>query len=187
MVRASAAIAAGALALAAAAISITVAPGAAGYLGAALALVMMAIAVIDGSRFIIPDELTAAALVLALVNAAVQAPDGALQAVAVALLRGTVLMLVFWGLRAAYRRLRGRDGLGLGDVKLAGVAGAWLDWVTMPIAVQIAAVTAIAVYAFAHVVAGKPLTATSRLPFGLYLAPSIWLAWLLEASLRFGF
>ena len=50
------------------------------------------------------------------------------EAVGIALLRGAVLALLFLGLRALYRRLRGRDGIGLGDVKLAGVAGAWLDW-----------------------------------------------------------
>ncbi len=44
-----------------------------------------------------------------------------------------------------YRRLRGREGIGLGDVKLAGVAGAWLDWQSIPIAVEIAALAALAV------------------------------------------
>ena len=34
----------------------------------------------------------------------------------------------FFALRYGYARLRGRQGLGLGDVKLAFVAGAWLDW-----------------------------------------------------------
>jgi leader peptidase (prepilin peptidase)/N-methyltransferase len=29
-------------------------------------------------------------------------------------------------LMAGYRSWRGRDGLGLGDIKLAGTAGAWL-------------------------------------------------------------
>ena len=34
-------------------------------------------------------------------------------------------------LMIGYRRWRGRDGLGLGDIKLAGVAGAWLGFVTV--------------------------------------------------------
>ena len=50
------------------------------------------------------------------------------EAVGFALLRGAVLALLFLGAARRYRRLRGRDGIGLGDVKLAGVAGAWLGW-----------------------------------------------------------
>src|SRR5258708_694151 len=107
-----------ALALLAVAASIYVAPGAPGLLGAGLALVMLAIAAIDARLFVIPDELSLAAFILALVNAAVIEPFAVWEAVAVAVLRGAVLALLFFGLRAGYRRLRGRDGLGLGDVKL---------------------------------------------------------------------
>ena len=59
-----------------------------------------------------------------------------------------------------YRRIRGRDGIGLGDVKLAGVAGVWLDWWVLPVAIEIAALAALAVYAmrFLH---GRNLSARS--------------------------
>src|SRR5205085_8673125 len=115
-------------AIAAVIVSILFVPGVRGYLGAGLALIAAAIAVVDARRFIIPDELSAAALVLALAHAWASAPYAGLEAVGLAVLRGVVLALLFLTLRAVYARLRGRDGLGLGDVKLAGVAGAWLDW-----------------------------------------------------------
>ena len=35
----------------------------------------------------------------------------------------------FWLLPAVYRALRGRSGLGLGDVKLMALAGLWPGWV----------------------------------------------------------
>jgi leader peptidase (prepilin peptidase)/N-methyltransferase len=79
--------------------------------------------------------------------------------------------------------LRGREGLGWGDVKLAGVAGVWLDLVMLPIAIEIAALGAIAVYLWRQYSRSRPLRLESRLPFGAFLAPSIWLGWLLEASL----
>jgi leader peptidase (prepilin peptidase)/N-methyltransferase len=174
-------------AMATVAASVAVAPGMPGVLGAALGLVMLAIAAIDARRFIIPDELTAAGLALALVNAGLDAwPDAwsvILAGIGMAALRGVVLAAAFLALRALYYRVRHREGIGLGDVKLAGVAGAWLQWATIPVAIEIAALAALAVYTVRHVAGGHVMSATARLPFGLFLAPAIWLGWLLEATL----
>ena len=43
---------------------------------------------------------------------------------------------MFLTVRMVYAQVRGRQGLGLGDVKLALVAGAWLDWMMIPIAID---------------------------------------------------
>jgi leader peptidase (prepilin peptidase) / N-methyltransferase len=172
----------GAVALTACAVSLIAAPGWAGMCGAGLALLGFAIAAIDARHFIIPNELSGAALALALVYAAATEPQP-LQAVFFAALRGAVVALLFLGLRKAYRRWRGRDGIGLGDVKLAGVAGAWLSWAAIPIAIEIAALAAIAVTAVRHYAAGRPLDAGLKFPFGLFLAPSIWLGWLIDVTL----
>jgi leader peptidase (prepilin peptidase)/N-methyltransferase len=171
------------LALAVGATSMMVAPGLPGLLGAGLALIVIATAVIDARYFIIPNELSAAAFALALVNAAIQMPHAMGEAVGIALLRAAVLGILFLGLRALYRRVRGRDGIGLGDVKLAAVAGAWLDWLTLPIAIEIAALAAIAVYGLRHYAGGRGFDPALKFPFGLFLAPSIWLGWLIEATL----
>jgi hypothetical protein len=52
-------------------------------------------------------------------------------------------LLTFLIARIAYRGFRGREGLGLGDVKLAAAAGAWLSLPMLPIAIEIAAITAL--------------------------------------------
>ena len=177
-----AAVASAAAGLAAAAVSLLTVPGAAGGLGAGLALLMAAIALIDVRHLIIPNELTAAALLLALVNAAL-APPSLMAGLTFAVLRGLLTMLLFLAIRLIYRRLRGRDGLGLGDVKLAFVAGAWLDWPMIPVAIEIAALAALVAYAGWRMFGRHPIDAMTRLPFGLFFAPAIWLAWLLGALL----
>jgi leader peptidase (prepilin peptidase)/N-methyltransferase len=175
------------IAIAAGLVSLLVAPGLAGMLGAALAFDVLAIAWIDVHRFIIPDELTLAALVLGLANAGLDAwPEGwsaVFSSLGAALLRGAVLAGCFFALRALYARLRGREGIGLGDVKLAGAGGVWLAWSTIPVAIEIAALAALAVYVVRQLAGGRVMSATARMPFGLFLAPAIWLGWLLEATL----
>ncbi len=166
----------------AAAASIALVGGVAGWLGAGLALIMFAIAAVDARAFIIPDPLNAAGLVLGLLQAAVLAEEGVSSALAQATLRSAVLALTFFLLRVFYFWLRGRQGIGLGDVKLAAVAGAWLDWTAIPVAIELAAVSALLAFAARHFVLRRPLRATSRLPFGLFLAPSIWVGWALQAT-----
>jgi leader peptidase (prepilin peptidase)/N-methyltransferase len=162
--------------------SLARAPGPIGALGAGLALVMLAIAVVDWRSFIIPDGLNLTAAALAVVHAAALMPEAMPWAVAMAAVRGATLALMFLAIRYGYARIRGRQGLGLGDVKLAFVAGAWLDWLIMPIAIELAAVAALAVYVLRQRVLGHALSRTSRIPFGAFLAPAIWLGWLLQTQ-----
>ena len=170
------------IAIAAAAVSIAVAPNASGILAAGLALTVTMIAAIDARYFIIPDELSAVALALGLVHATLVGYS-ALEAIGLAMLRGLALALIFLAVRAAYLRLRGRQGIGLGDVKLAAVAGVWLDWYMMPVAVDIAAVTALAVYVARQLALGRSIRSKGRLPFGLFFAPAIWVGWVLDVWL----
>jgi leader peptidase (prepilin peptidase)/N-methyltransferase len=53
----------------------------------------------------------------------------------------------------------------------------------MPIAIEIAAFAALIIYAVRQFLLGRPISATSRLPFGLFFAPAIWICWLLETIL----
>ena len=164
-------------------LSLASAPGWTGYLGAGLSVIVMTIAVIDYQSFRIPDWLNGTGLVIALAHAAVQEPDSAFTSIGLALARGCALAVVFLTLRSSYAWLRGREGLGLGDVKLAAVAGAWLGWLFIPIAIQIAAFGALTAYLLQHLVFGRPISATNRLPFGTFFAPAIWMTWLLERYL----
>jgi leader peptidase (prepilin peptidase) / N-methyltransferase len=169
--------------LAAVAGSLFAAPGPDGLFGALLAALMLAIAVIDSGRYIIPNELTGAALVLALLRAGFVGPEAGWHGVIWAALRAIAVSLPLLLLMTGYKRWRGRDGLGLGDIKLAAVAGAWLGFVTIFAVIELAALSALAAYAVNAYLRKRPLKATAFLPFGAFLAPAIWIGWLAEAML----
>jgi leader peptidase (prepilin peptidase) / N-methyltransferase len=163
--------------------SLVAAPGPDGLLGAFLSVLMLAIALIDSSRYIIPNELTGAAAALALVRAGAVGPEADLQALAWTACRGAATAVPFLALMIGYRRWRGRDGLGLGDIKLAAVAGVWLNFVTIFAVIELAALSALGAYVVSGYLRKRPLEATALLPFGLFLAPAIWIGWLVEAML----
>jgi leader peptidase (prepilin peptidase)/N-methyltransferase len=167
--------------IAAAIASIWLVPGSGGWLGAVLALLMLVIAAVDFRHLIIPNELTIAALAPAILNAALQDTSSIVEAVAAAALRGLATMLLFLALRTIYRWLRHREGIGLGDVKLGFVAGAWLDWPLIPVSIEVAALVALAAYVTRQSMTKQPYDAAATLPFGLFFAPSIWLCWLIGA------
>lgn len=173
----------GIAAFGAAAASMGAAPGLAGAMGVGLSLIMLTIAVIDARHFIIPDWLNAAGLALGLAQPVILSGQAAWSSLGDASLRAAVLATLFLILRNGYAWLRGRDGIGLGDVKLAAVAGAWLDWAVMPIAIEIAAVSALGAYAILHGLRQGAMRANARLPFGLFFAPAIWIGWLLQMTL----
>jgi len=170
--------------LAAAGMSLVASPGLDGVLGAFLGLLMIAIAVADNARYIIPNELTAAAFALALLRARAVGLDADWFAVTSAVLRAALPAVAFLALMTGYRRWRGRDGLGLGDVKLAAVAGAWLDWITLFAAIELATLSALAAYVINSRIRRRPLQPSNFLPFGSFLAPAIWIGWLAEAIWR---
>jgi leader peptidase (prepilin peptidase)/N-methyltransferase len=173
----------GLIGIVAATASIWAISGISGFLGAGLALLMLAIAAVDYRYLIIPNELTAAALALALINAAVTDAPSTIGSLADAGLRGLITMSFFLALRWGYQWLRQQEGIGLGDIKLAFVAGAWLDWVMIPVAVEIAALGALIAYGVWRMFGKQPIGPTARLPFGLFFAPAIWLSWLLGAMI----
>jgi leader peptidase (prepilin peptidase)/N-methyltransferase len=88
---------------------------------AALGWVLLALAVIDARHFLLPDVLTLPLIPAGLAVAWWLDPGQLLHHAL-----GAALGFVgFAGLAWVYRKLRGREGLGLGDAKLLAAAGAW--------------------------------------------------------------
>jgi leader peptidase (prepilin peptidase)/N-methyltransferase len=138
---------------------------------------LITLAVLDARHLWLPDALTLplAALGLTLGDWVLPAPfpDRVIGAVAGA----TFLALVAF----AYRKLRGREGLGLGDAKLLGAIGAWMGWQALPFVLLIASVTAL-LWALALRATGKPIDARTRIPLGTFLCLAVVPTWMTLTS-----
>ena len=138
-----------------------------------LTLTLAAISVIDLRTFRIPDALSIpliiAGLLLAVTVPQVYAADYFIGAVAA--------FALFAGIGEGYFRLRGVDGLGLGDAKLFAAAGAWLGWQSLPMVLLIATTGGLLqalVMRMAH--------RDDRLAFGPWIACGFWAMWLCSGS-----
>jgi len=130
---------------------------------------LLALAWIDARTMLLPDVLTLPLLLLGLGATAWLAPGLVYEHALAAALGYASFVLV----AAVYRRLRGFAGLGAGDAKLMGVAGAWLGLGLLPWVVLLAALLGLA-GAGTRMMRGEALTRTSRAAFGPYLALAIW-------------
>jgi leader peptidase (prepilin peptidase)/N-methyltransferase len=147
-----------------------------------LGWVMLAVAVADARAFIVPDVLSLPAIPAGLLAAPLL--DGALTPSALVLEHVAAAVLgaaALYAIRQLYFVLRGREGLGLGDVKLAGVAGAWTGLAGFGHVLLLACVLAIGAVLLVHVRERRAVTGWARVAFGVFLAPSIWLVWCLSA------
>ncbi|MCB2101838.1 MAG: prepilin peptidase, partial [Rhodobacterales bacterium] len=142
--------------------------------GCLLGWALLALAEIDRRHMLLPDALTLPLLALGLAATGLLAPDQMINH----LIGAAAGFAVLAGLALLYRRLRGRDGLGLGDAKLLAAAGAWVGWEGLPGVVLIGAATGLAWVLVAGRLSGRPLDPARPLPFGPFLALGLWLVWL---------
>lgn len=76
-----------------------------------------------------------------------------------------------------YRRIRRREGIGLGDGKLLAASGAWLGLGALPTVLLLACLVALVQALLVSVGTGR-LDPARRLPFGPALAMATWVVWL---------
>ncbi|HTH96021.1 MAG TPA: prepilin peptidase [Stellaceae bacterium] len=139
------------------------------WLDCAIGWTLIALAWIDAEQFVLPRMLTLPLMAAGLAVAAARGGDALLDSVMGATAGYLSLRLI--GL--AYRRLRGRDGLGLGDADLLAAAGAWLGWPLLPVLIAIAACAGLVAATAGHL-AGHRMNAATAIPFGPFLALAFW-------------
>ena len=128
---------------------------------------------IDCESFLLPDVLTLPLLLAGLALTFFAMPEALTDhCLAVALGYGSLQAVAI-----GYRRLRGRDGLGGGDIKLIAAAGAWCGLGRLPFVVTASAVVGL-LAALALALTGRAVTSRTRIPFGPCIALAFWLVWL---------
>ncbi|MCB1385661.1 MAG: prepilin peptidase [Nitratireductor sp.] len=156
------------------------------FFGLLLGLVA-AIALIDLRELRIPDALNAALLAGGLAQAAVTdllAQPAGHAGLRQALASAAILFAVLLAVRALYHRLRGRTGLGLGDVKMGGAAASWISPWNLNLMVLIACLSCLLYVWFAR--RKSPLRPPrqaqggGRIPFGPFLGLGVVAIWLAE-------
>ena len=129
----------------------------------AFACALIVLFAIDLEHQILPNVITLPGIVAGLA-ASWFLPPGWLSSLIGAVAGGGVL----WAIAEAYYRVRGQEGLGMGDVKMLAMIGAFLGWPLMILTLVLAS--------FAGSLVGVALIASKRggmqaaLPFGTFLA-----------------
>jgi leader peptidase (prepilin peptidase) / N-methyltransferase len=147
--------------------------------GTLLLATALYVAVTDLDRFEIPDIANLIILVVGLAWT-LKASEFRSVSVVEALTRSILCSGFFLTVRAVYGSLRNVEGLGLGDVKLAGAGAAWLSWSHTMIALLLAVGAAILLVVMGSLLTQKRIEAKAAIPFGAFLAPAIWVAWFLQ-------
>ncbi len=143
------------------------------FIGLALIALLLAVAIKDVQQMIIPNWASAALLVLGAVNVGLRGIPSAMEA----LLGAGAGALAFLLVKVAFKTLRGKEGLGWGDVKFMAGAGSLIGPLLLPWMVIVASVSGLLV-AFLF----QTASSTKRLPFAPHLALGLMFCWLLQAS-----
>jgi len=150
---------------------------------AVLALIVSVVAGVDRRVFLIPDTAVIALAAGGLALVAHEAPPGDWQMPIVeAVARGLLAGLLFWSLRALHRLWRGVEGLGLGDVKLAAAGAPWLAWGSLVPVLELAVLAALVAVLIEARLARTGPRLDDSVPFGVFLAPALWLGFLAERT-----
>jgi leader peptidase (prepilin peptidase)/N-methyltransferase len=148
-------------------------PGPLLWITCALGWTLLVLGTVDALAFRLPDMLTLP-LIASGVAVSLLLPEKDVVGHTIGAFAG---LAFFYAIAEGYRLLRGREGLGLGDVKLAGAAGAWLGWEALAFVVLVASAMGLVWVGVAALRRGRE-GLEERIPFGVTLTLAIWIIWL---------
>ena len=156
-------------------------------LSALILWLLLALAICDLLWFRLPNLLSVTLMLTALAWTGLIQPGGIPppphlllpHSLGEALTGALIGVAVFWLIRIGYQKLRGRAGLGLGDIKLMAGLGALCGPWLLPHLMLLAALLALAGAVIGARRGGRTLKASRALPFGTALCTAAALIWLL--------
>ena len=123
---------------------------------------------IDLKHFIIPNELTFPLMVIGFLKSFDPNLNPYLFPDYIhSLIGGVVGYSIIWLIIFAYKKLKNKEGMGLGDAKLLSAIGFWFGWVSIPFILFFSSFVALA-FAIPGLI-NNSKTMSSKIPFGPYL------------------
>jgi len=126
----------------------------------------IALAFIDQHTGYLPDSLTLPLLWIGLIANL----GGAFVPLADAVIGAAAAYLFLWSVNAAFRLVRGMDGMGYGDFKLYAAVGAFLGWKFLPLVILLSSLVGLAFGSLQMFSARRGWDWKFRFHFGPYLA-----------------
>jgi leader peptidase (prepilin peptidase) / N-methyltransferase len=146
-----------------------------------LMVIFGSVSYFDFRYLIIPDFVNAGLLLSGLFVATLRGNEEFFYATLVAI----GIAMFFYTVVYIYAKVRGRQGLGMGDVKFIAAASTWVGLSGVPWLLLIASSAAL-VHALLKGISGGKLNSATRLPFGPYLALGLLIVWHFQTFEFFG-
>ena len=133
-----------------------------------LSICFIIIFFIDMKHFIIPNELTFTLMIIGFLKSF----DPYLNQYLFpnyldSLIGGVIGYSIIWFIIFAYKKLRNREGMGLGDAKLLSAIGFWFGWISIPFILFFSSFVAL-IFAVPGLL-NKSKNMSSQIPFGPYI------------------
>lgn len=145
-----------------------------------LAATMMLITLVDLRKLLIPDIASLPAIPLGLIAASLGQGADTFSVPTDNWLGAVAGPAFLYAVNFFYRKVRGRDGLGMGDVKLIAATGAWVGASLLPHVLLLACICALFSVALIYWKnrGAQTISLTTPIPFGAFLAPATFLVWI---------
>ena len=133
-----------------------------------LSIFFIIIFFIDLKHFIIPNELTFPLMIIGFLKSFDPNLNQTIFPNYInSLIGGLLGYSIIWFIIFLYKKIRKKEGMGLGDAKLMAVIGFWFGWISVPFTIFVASTVALVLVVPSLINQSKKMS--SEIPFGPYI------------------